>query len=192
MKNFSDAVAQPVQDKIETLAPMLAEFISNMSGDTFGDDPTIEPIEWKSRDGFISWNNGGLSVSQSFYCGNGSGIYHTTKEREFCEQQANNCAWQYCMDHQIDFDTFDYLGDDFAEYKQEWFNDQYTIIEARAWVTRDDGKINLELLAHYRDCPYMRDKHAEEVLVKRYTPAEFLVLDDAAIVQLFDAAYKGA
>jgi len=188
---FNSNIPSPVQFKATQLAEQLKEFIDGLVGDTFGNDPTIEGIEYKRREGFISSNDGGISICQSYYCGNNSGIYPTTKEREFIEVCSNDAYEQFKRDIGIDEVSED-MREEYYEYEQAWLEDCYTIIEARIWISKDDAKVNLELLAHYQDTPYMRDKYAESILCRRITQEEFLALDDGEIMKLFHDAYLGA
>lgn len=188
LDNFTADVPQQFRSDIFTLAELCADFINNMR-DSIGDDAKPEPVEYLDRSGFWSSNNGGFSVSQSFNCGNSSGIYHTQKEREFIDTLQENCAKDYCQEHGLDLETFEWQSDDFADYEQSYFDDQYTIIEAEIFVCSDTGKVQVSLLAHYKDAPYHRAKYAEEIYCQRFDAAEF---NPAAIFEQIKLAYEGA
>ena len=163
LENFNPCVTQEARANCLKLAELAADWIDTLNGDTFGDDPTIEPVEFKSRDGFISHNNGGFSVTQSFFCGISSGIFHSKKEREFYEKMQDECG----LDYQKDTDEAP-EGDEFWEYEQEYFNEAYTILELELFFD-EYARLQVSLLLHYRDAPYHRSNRAEEIFCQHYS-----------------------
>lgn len=171
LTNFRPEVPNETREEMYKLAELCRDYIDDLPGDSFGDKPEIEEVEYQSRDGFISYNLGGFTVSQRYYCGLSSGIFHTISEREFYEKLQNDCAEYYKRDNPECGDDF-YQTDEYSEYEQSYFDDCYTIIEAELFVT-DDLKVQCSLLAHYKDAPYHRTKYAEEISVKSYSLSEF-------------------
>lgn len=165
-KNFSDNVPQNIREKILNLAELSADFIDNMAGDSFGDAVKIESVEYLSRDGFSSSNDGGFSVSQSYSCGYGSGIYHTAQERYFIEGLTSDAEKDFLRENELD-EVPDHMKETLWEYIDGYLEECYTIIEVEIILPKNSGAVQVCLLAHYSDAPYMRSKHAEEIFCKK-------------------------
>lgn len=181
---FNSNVPQEAQDKILALATLGADFVANLGGDTFGDDAAPEPVEWQSRDGFASSNDGGYHATQWCAPGNSSGIYRSKAEREEMERMEENAERDYRRDNDIDPDVelTEEQNEARYDYENSYMNDQSTIAEFEIFVIRDTQQVQVSFLLHYKDAPYHRPKYAEEVYVRTFDMPEFMALDNAAIM----------
>lgn len=188
---FNSNVPREAQDKILALATLGAGFVANLGGDTFGDDAISEPVEWQSRDGFASRNDGGYYAQQWYACGYGSGTYRSNAEREEMERMEANAERDYRRDNDIepDAELTEEQQEAQSEYEMGYMEDQATIAEFEVFVIRDSGEVQCSMLLHYKDAPYHRPKYAEEVYVKSWPMAEFMTLDNAAIMADVQKAY---
>jgi hypothetical protein len=192
--NFTAAVAQATRDKLLNLAELCEEFIEELKNDSFCDGAAIEAVEYKSRDGFISFNEGGYSVSKAFACGWSSALFHTAKERAHVEAMQARCAkdWEELPEDQRPFS--DGMSEEAAhdEFEYSYFAEEYTTLEAECVVFDGGGTVQVSLLAHYLDCPYLPSSKAEVIYNCKHTTAAFGAKDNAAIMFDIRAAYAAA
>lgn len=193
MQAFNSNIPQAAQDKILQLVTLGADFIDSLGGDTFGDTAEPEPVEWQSRDGFTSSNDGGYAARQMYAAGNSSGTYRSKAEREFTERIEQDAYAAYLRDSNLESEAelTEEQREEQYEYERNWFDDQYTIAEFEVFVIRNSQEVQCSVLLHYRDSPYHRPARAEEVYVKRWPMVEFLALDNAAVMADIQAAYAG-
>lgn len=191
---FNSNIPPAVQDKILRLVTLGAEFVRDLGGDTFGDEAVPQPVEWKSRDGFASSNDGGYNAMQWYSAGNSSGTYRSNAEREYTERLENDAYAAYLRDNDLpdDAELTEEQREAQWEYEMGWLDDQATIAEFEVFVLRDTGNVQCSMLLHYKDAPYHRPKYAEEIYVREWSMAEFLALDNASIMAEVQEAYNNA
>ena len=180
---FAGSVPQPLRDKLLNLAELAAEFIDALPGDTWGDDPTIEPVEYESRDGFMSSNDGGYSVQQYFACGWSSGYYRSDSEREFIERIAQDAFESFKQENNIEgAEIPEMMLEQFYDYENDYMSDCYTLAEIEIMLPRGDDTVQICYLLHYGDVPYFRPKYAEQIGLRTYALDQFMGMNNAAIL----------
>lgn len=191
-ENFKRIIPTELQEKIKNLAESV-EFREIISGyqESIAEQE-IFPIEGNYRDGWMPLQDGGFSVDQ-FYRSDVDSTYHfTQKQTEYMLEQYKHCLDQFIEDNNLDFIDYDdnEICEQLSEYENEWF--EPALLQFQVFV-ESENKFNngspfnvvCRLSINYKDAPYYREKHAEDILFRVYDYREFMNTENSVIVNQF-------
>lgn len=157
-KKYHSSVSIDTQTKIESVCDMVADFklfTDNRMLDTC--EINREFIEFKSSDGFISHNKGGVVLSM-FVSQSIDSSTHITKPQGKFIASLNKMLYDDFLSDNPDLKNTDYWNTDiFQRYECEFWEDgsDMALMEFRC-VIDDADKITIDLSICYSDAPYYR------------------------------------
>ena len=183
--NFKSGVPADVQNKIHALTLHIMENWDNFinRGECIISPESEEVIHGNAYDGFIPFQDGGFEVSGD-YSNNPWDYYISTMQKEYNEQQAENCWKQFLSDNGLESGVeWDNLTDeqqiDFQEYESEWFEPALVQLQVFADGFAYGGSkpnVTVRVSINYKDAPYYREKYEEDLNSTRYSLEEFMRL----------------
>ena len=127
---------------------------------------TREPIEWQSRDGYISHNKGGEVLTVWHYGALGSGQYITKGQHKEKERLQEMLRDDFIKEYELtgEATTNYYNHPAFEQYETEFLEDgsDTDLLEFRASID-DADNITLDLSICYKDAPYYRSRYFETI-----------------------------
>ena len=184
---LDSVIEQAIKDCIESVSYVVAS-----KYDSYGANDVYE-IEYKSRDGFISHNNGGFicDIMGNLSSVLGSGDYIHQGVKDCADRQYQECVDSFCNEHNIDEKSYGAIEqanllDEYYQYEQDYFYDDCYFITIRALYLDKDNYYNKLGYSHVVfDIAYNLDNYGRECYCKNI--AEIVVnVDDLTLDKISD------
>lgn len=199
-KKFHYSIDDAIIAKIEKISDFVAEkqlFLDNLSCvDLIDNDATKDYLEWQHRDGYMSYNRGGVELSLRLSSGLSSGFSLTKAMAKWQDRMRDNIITDFCNDLQIDntdlFKQSDKILDCFYEYESDYLmNCDVAMVQFRIVIDDDTDLITLDLSICYDD-EYFRGSNFEVIsdLYLDFSQFERITLE--SIERFFKRAIKRA
>lgn len=199
MKNFKSSVPLLVQAKLHSMATeiemywddMVSAFASRRPEEY--NDVRVDEIEGNYVSGWMPNQDGGFSVNQIFDSGIDTAVF-TESQREYNNQQSNNCFDAFKSDNKIDSDAelTEEQSEDYSEYERDWFSDG-ALFSVQMFMEGYNGKtfsfdrdpeqtVTIRVSINYKS-EYFAERDAEDIKQIIMTESEFMETDNADIIK---------
>lgn len=164
---YKTHVTQEMRDLIAAIAELGADMIDNLSRDKY-DAPQIDPIEGDYRSGWLPSQDGGLCASYLADNGWGSGSFLCALHEEQVREQEEGAY--AAMAHDLPDVSPD--SDEAGEYLIEYMREPMLVYFEVFW--EKDGGLSIRHGWNFRDAPYYREKHADDLRSVTFAPDELI------------------
>ena len=179
MENFKKSVPAEIQNKLKDLAENL-EFYD--IAETC-DKEQVSEISGNSYDGFMAFQRGGFEVSVFADNGSGPGSFVTEDQEKFIDNLKDQCEKDFREENEIDKNSE--LTDEQLDELLNWESDylEPLLIRSEMWVEDEKDEILFRLSINYKDAPYYRGNHDEDLNEFTMTFIDFLNTDNDEIIK---------